>query len=81
MILRRFLNSVSELERKMEQAMTGRRFAEGLGVAAVLGFVIGIIAAHKPRVETIENQDNQALNSTITIELHDLQKLRIERIE
>lgn len=81
MKFRKFSNAVSALERKMEQEMTGRKFAEGLGFAAILGLVSGIIIAHKLRNKRIEDIDNKNFNSTITIEMKDLQKLRIERIE
>ena len=61
--------------------MTVRKFTEGIGSAAIIGMVIGIIIARKPKKKAIEDLDKQALRSTVTIEVQDLQKLIIERIE
>lgn len=81
MINKEYSDSISKYLRKMEQKMTVRRFAEGVGSAAIIGIVAGIVIAHKPKKKTIEYPDKQPLHSTITIEVQDLQKLIIEGIE
>jgi len=78
---REFAEYINKWTRNMEQAITVRKFAEGIGSAAFIGIVIGIIIAHRPKKKTIEGLDNQTSNSTVTIEVQDLQKLIIERIE
>jgi|GEM_PF-3018897 len=78
---REFADSINKWTKNMEQAMTVRKFAEGIGSAAFIGIVIGIIIAHRPKKKTIEVLDNQTSHSTITIEVQDLKKLIIERIE
>ena len=81
MISRDFADSISKWTRNMEQAITARKFAEGMAIAALIGAVTGIFIVRRPQRKSIEDSDNQNLQSTITIEVQDLKKLIIERTE
>lgn len=78
---RALADSISKWTNYIEQAVTTRKFAVGIAIAALVGAVTGIIITRRPQKESIEDSDNENQQSTITIEVKDLNKLIIERIE
>jgi hypothetical protein len=77
MIFTKFSDPINGWTRKMEEEITVRKFAKAIGSAAAFGLALGIIVAQKSKKKQIKDIDN----STITIDMHDVKKLRIERIE
>lgn len=65
----------------METIITGRKFAQGMCAAAAVGIIMGILITHKSRKKMREDTKNRTSNASVTIEVHDLERLLIERIE
>lgn len=70
----------AELE-KMKQNMTERKLAEWICVGAVSAAVTGILFAYKSGKRIREAQINDAEHAAVTIKLHDVDTIRIERVE
>ena len=77
MIFTKFSDPINGWARKVEEEITVRKFAKAIGSAAAFGLALGIIATQISKKKQIKDAEN----STITIDLHDVKKLRIERTE
>jgi len=77
MIFTKFSDPINGWTRKMEEEITVRKSVRAIGTAAVFGLALGIIVTQISKKKQIKDADS----STITIDLHDVKKLRIERIE
>lgn len=79
MVANGLLDAGRKGRRKRAKILTGRKFAEGMGAAASVGLAAGIFFTLKAGKKTREELKKSA--NTVTIEVHDLNKLKIERIE
>jgi hypothetical protein len=72
---------INKKNRKITQMITGRKIAVEIGAAATIGLVAGIIFAHMSQRKSRAALKNRMSNAVITIKMHDLDKIRVERVE
>ena len=78
-MFRKFSEPISNWSQEIEQELTIRKYAKGIGAAAVVGLVVGIILAKIPEKKLLKDIDNKSPNSKITIEVQNVKDLKIER--
>jgi hypothetical protein len=76
MIFTNFSDPINGWTRKMGQEINLPKNVGAILASAAFGLAIGLVFSKKPK-RPLKDMDN----STITIDLHDVKKLRIERIE
>lgn len=81
MMFRGLADTLSKNVNKIETIITGRKFAQGMCAAAAAGVITGILITHKSRKKMREEIKNQASSAAVIIEVRDLKRLLIERIE
>ncbi len=81
MIFKGSTDTLNRAMKKMETMITGRKFAQGMCAAAAVGVITGILIGHKSRKRIQEDSKNKTYNAAVTIEVHDLKRLLIERTE
>jgi len=80
-MFRKFSEPISNWSQEIEQELTIRKYAKGIGAAAVVGLVVGIILAKIPEKKLLKDIDNKSQNSKIIIEVQNVKDLKIERSE
>ena len=80
MTINDLFRSAGKLKRKISEMDSGYKSAESLGAAMAVGIVAGIILGFKFG-NRMQNEVKKAAGTILTIEVNDLEKIKIERIE
>ena len=80
MTINDLFRSAGKVKRKISEMDSGCKSAESLGAAMAVGTVAGIILGFKLG-NRMQNEAKKATGTILTIEVNDLEKIKIERIE
>lgn len=78
--IRKITEAFNDLK-KSSPTITVRRFAVGAGGAAAVGVVTGSLIEHWACKKRRENHKGNSGKTTVTIDVHDLENIRIEKTE
>ena len=81
MIFKRFPILSFDNKPTMEQKRAIKIFAKGIFIAATIGLTAGICLIRKAKKKSREALDKKALDSTVTIHVHDYERIIVERID
>lgn len=72
---------LSKKIRTIEQVITERKYTKAMWAVAVAGLAISVISNNRAKRKLREELKNKTANVVITIEVPDINKIRIERAE